>query len=95
MTSTDFVFAKFVCGGDKGSRTPDLLNAIQALYQLSYAPVALFCLFILSQIFNLIKQYYQYYQFNQYYIKLISNADFAYIAQLRLCVCKWECIVVK
>ena len=25
-------------GGDKGSRTPDLLNAIQALYQLSYAP---------------------------------------------------------
>ena len=28
----------FVCGGDKGSRTPDLLNAIQALYQLSYAP---------------------------------------------------------
>ena len=27
-------------GGDKGSRTPDLLNAIQALYQLSYAPKA-------------------------------------------------------
>ena len=25
-------------GGDKGSRTPDLLNAIQALYQLSYTP---------------------------------------------------------
>ena len=24
--------------GDKGSRTPDLLNAIQALYQLSYTP---------------------------------------------------------
>ena len=29
-----------VFGGDKGSRTPDLLNAIQALYQLSYAPKA-------------------------------------------------------
>jgi hypothetical protein len=25
-------------GGDKGSRTPDLLNAIQALSQLSYIP---------------------------------------------------------
>lgn len=25
-------------GGGKGSRTPDLLNAIQALYQLSYTP---------------------------------------------------------
>jgi hypothetical protein len=24
--------------GPKGSRTPDLLNAIQALYQLSYGP---------------------------------------------------------
>ena len=28
-------------GGDKGSRTPDLLNAIQALYQLSYTPEGL------------------------------------------------------
>ena len=25
-------------GGDKGSRTPDLLNAIETLYQLSYTP---------------------------------------------------------
>ncbi len=25
-------------GGDEGSRTPDLLNAIQALSQLSYIP---------------------------------------------------------
>lgn len=25
--------------GDEGNRTPDLLNAIQALYQLSYVPV--------------------------------------------------------
>lgn len=25
--------------GDEGNRTPDLLNAIQALSQLSYAPV--------------------------------------------------------
>src|SRR5262245_12053335 len=35
---------KFICdlshliGGAKGSRTPDLLNAIQALSQLSYGP---------------------------------------------------------
>ncbi len=27
-----------VTGGAKGSRTPDLLNAIQALSQLSYGP---------------------------------------------------------
>gem|GEM_PF-4532773 len=35
-TETDL----FVClnGGPKGSRTPDLLNAIQALSQLSYGP---------------------------------------------------------
>ena len=26
-------------GGAEGVRTPDLLNAIQALYQLSYDPV--------------------------------------------------------
>ena len=30
-------------GGDKGDRTPDLLHAMQALSQLSYAP-ALFAL---------------------------------------------------
>ena len=29
----------FFFGGDKGSRTPDLLNAIQALSQLSYTPI--------------------------------------------------------
>ena len=33
-----FVF--FVSGGDEGGRTPYLLNAIQALYQLSYTPKA-------------------------------------------------------
>ena len=26
-------------GGDKESRTPDLLNAIETLYQLSYTPM--------------------------------------------------------
>ena len=26
-------------GGDEGNRTPDLLNAIQALSQLSYIPI--------------------------------------------------------
>ena len=30
--------AAFLTGGDKGSRTPDLLNAIETLYQLSYIP---------------------------------------------------------
>jgi aminoglycoside phosphotransferase len=29
----------FRLGGDKEDRTPDLLNAIQALSQLSYAPI--------------------------------------------------------
>jgi hypothetical protein len=28
-----------VYGGDKGDRTPDLLHAMQALSQLSYAPM--------------------------------------------------------
>ena len=31
--------AVFQDGGDKGSRTPDLLNAIETLYQLSYIPM--------------------------------------------------------
>ena len=30
---------RFHGGGDKGSRTPDLLNAIETLYQLSYIPM--------------------------------------------------------
>ena len=30
---------KFSLGGDEGDRTPDLLHAMQALSQLSYAPV--------------------------------------------------------
>ena len=30
---------RFRDGGDKGSRTPDLLNAIETLYQLSYIPI--------------------------------------------------------
>ena len=36
--ATPFVFAHKTDGGDKGSRTPDLLNAIETLYQLSYIP---------------------------------------------------------
>ena len=35
--STDSRF----CGGDEGDRTPYLLNAIQALSQVSYTPTAL------------------------------------------------------
>ena len=33
-------FVLFAYGGDEGGRTPYLLNAIQALYQLSYTPTA-------------------------------------------------------
>ena len=33
-------FINFSFGGDEGDRTPDLLNAIQALSRLSYAPNA-------------------------------------------------------
>ncbi len=36
---------KFICltfGGGKGARTPDLLHAMQALSQLSYAPTKVF-----------------------------------------------------
>ena len=33
-----YIFHSLVAGGDKGSRTPDLLRARQALYQLSYVP---------------------------------------------------------
>jgi hypothetical protein len=29
---------RFLIGGDKEDRTPDLLHAMQALSQLSYAP---------------------------------------------------------
>ena len=36
-------FDWFYYGGDKGSRTPDLLNAIRALSQLSYTPQWLRC----------------------------------------------------
>ena len=35
-------------GGDKGSRTPDLLNAIETLYQLSYIPMRLKTEYIVS-----------------------------------------------
>ena len=31
----------FLCGGDKGNRTPDLMNANHALYHLSYTPIKL------------------------------------------------------
>ena len=39
-TSTKpFRISGLVDGGAEGVRTPDLLNAIQALYQLSYDPI--------------------------------------------------------
>ena len=39
---TPFGFDFCYLGGDEGGRTPYLLNAIQALYQLSYTPRAKF-----------------------------------------------------
>jgi hypothetical protein len=41
-------------GGDEGNRTPDLLNAIQALSQLSYIPnlVTMYIILGLSVIVN-------------------------------------------
>ena len=33
------IFRLVLCGGDKRDRTADLLNAIQALSQLSYTPI--------------------------------------------------------
>lgn len=36
---TGFKGEMHIFGGDKGSRTPDLLNAIETLYQLSYIPI--------------------------------------------------------
>ena len=38
-------------GGDKRDRTADLLNAIQALSQLSYTPV--FCCFVAVDLLNI------------------------------------------
>ena len=32
------VLGRHICHGGEGNRTPDLLNAIQALSQLSYTP---------------------------------------------------------
>ena len=34
------MFTRFFRGGDEGDRTPYLLNAIQALSQVSYTPTA-------------------------------------------------------
>ena len=36
---TIIIASRQLPGGDKGSRTPDLLRARQALYQLSYVPM--------------------------------------------------------
>src|SRR5712671_44917 len=38
-TMTKMTRAEALDGGAEGVRTPDLLNAIQALYQLSYDPI--------------------------------------------------------
>ncbi len=41
LTIRFFHFMKVTLGGAMGIRTPDLLNAIEALYQLSYDPKCL------------------------------------------------------
>ncbi len=46
--------SKALCGGDKRARTADLLNAIQALSQLSYTPI-LFAEQIIAYLFLLCK----------------------------------------
>ena len=38
-TANQTIYGVFFCGGDKRDRTADLLNAIQALSQLSYTPM--------------------------------------------------------
>ena len=38
-TANQTVYGVIFCGGDKRDRTADLLNAIQALSQLSYTPI--------------------------------------------------------
>ena len=45
------VYGAILSGGDKRDRTADLLNAIQALSQLSYTPV-------FSSLFRSNKEYY-------------------------------------
>ena len=41
-TANQTVYGVIFCGGDKRDRTADLLNAIQALSQLSYTPIFYF-----------------------------------------------------
>ena len=40
LGAQDFEFIYLTWGGATGIRTPDLLHAMQALYQLSYSPSA-------------------------------------------------------
>ncbi len=50
------VFMRVPCGGDKRDRTADLLNAIQALSQLSYTPVFT-CLSLDDEMYSSISQW--------------------------------------
>ena len=54
-------------GGDKRDRTADLLNAIQALSQLSYTPMEVFCfypfawcLIILAELNVFVKRFFRF-----------------------------------
>jgi hypothetical protein len=49
--------ALFCFGGGKGNRTPDLLNAIQALYQLSYTPKFFGNVIMIKDIVIFVKEY--------------------------------------
>ena len=54
----NFISCNPVFGGDEGDRTPYLLNAIQALSQVSYTPK---CPYILSKKGALVKVFLQYF----------------------------------
>jgi hypothetical protein len=56
-------------GGDKRDRTADLLNAIQALSQLSYTPMFNFCCF--ADRTNCILA--EYYPFVNYFFRFFTN----------------------
>ena len=62
------------CGGDEGGRTPYLLNAIQALYQLSYTPEMRCLLYskqeAVSSIFRKLRGLYLHFDFNNLFPKM-------------------------
>lgn len=62
-------------GGAEGNRTPDLLNAIQALSQLSYAPITIKIILELCALVNTCTAQFKFCQ-GIYYAFLFSSAAF-------------------